>query len=431
MIIKKLSNKNFFYGWLIVLSLFFTSFLTIGSRQGFGVFVKTWEDEWQVTTAAISFAASMGWLVNGFSQPLLGRLADLYGARLVIIISLIIMSISTALISLINSVIGLLILYGFITAFFSGGVSPATVGVIVSKWFVKKRGTAMAIVMSGGSVGSLVIVPFLSFSLIEFGWRSSWMILGVFSLLVGVPLMLLFVKNKPEELSMLPDGEAEANKKTLSEKQITGPYFFSSWISSMKTKPMWNLSLSYFVCGITTGSISVHFIRWALSEDIGTGIAALSFGILSIINAIGVIFIGLLSDKFQRKNLLGIVYLVRGLAFASIIILPANYAIWSFAIIGGASWLATVPLTASLTSDIYGLRNMGTLFGISSMSHQIGGAGAVIFFGWSFTKWGTYDYAFLFGVITLVFAGFISLSLPEKSTSIRYIKETGVTNNAL
>ena len=430
MIKKQLSNKNFFYGWLIVLSLFFTSFLTIGSRQGFGIFVKTWEDEWQVTTAAISFAASMGWLVNGFSQPLLGRLADLYGARLVIIVSLIIMSIATALISLVNSVFGLLILYGFITAFFSGGVSPATVGVIVSKWFIKKRGTAMAIVMSGGSIGSLVIVPFLSFSLLEFGWKSSWMILGVFSLVIGVPLMLLFVKNKPEELNMLPDGVAKSNKKTLNEEQVVGPYFFSSWISSMKTKPMWDLSLSYFVCGITTGSISVHFIRWAVSEDITTGTAALAFGLLSIINALGVIFIGLLSDKFQRKNLLGIVYLVRGLAFASIVFLPGNYAIWSFAIIGGASWLATVPLTASLTSDIYGLKNMGTLFGISSMSHQIGGAGAVILFGWSFTKWGTYDYAFLFGVITLIFAGIISLSLPEKSKSIRYINNKRLIQDA-
>ena len=430
MIKKQISNKNFFYGWLIVLSLFFTSFLTIGSRQGFGIFVKTWEDEWQVTTAAISFAASMGWLVNGFSQPLLGRLADLYGARLVIIVSLIIMSIATALISLVNSVFGLLILYGFITAFFSGGVSPATVGVIVSKWFIKKRGTAMAIVMSGGSIGSLVIVPFLSFSLLEFGWKSSWMILGVFSLVIGVPLMLLFVKNKPEELNMLPDGVAKSNKKTLNEEQVVGPYFFSSWISSMKTKPMWDLSLSYFVCGITTGSISVHFIRWAVSEDITTGTAALAFGLLSIINALGVIFIGLLSDKFQRKNLLGIVYLVRGLAFASIVFLPGNYAIWSFAIIGGASWLATVPLTASLTSDIYGLKNMGTLFGISSMSHQIGGAGAVILFGWSFTKWGTYDYAFLFGVITLIFAGIISLSLPEKSKSIRYINNKRLIQDA-
>ncbi|MBA31459.1 MAG: hypothetical protein CL748_02900 [Chloroflexi bacterium] len=430
MIKKQISNKNFFYGWLIVLSLFFTSFLTIGSRQGFGIFVKTWEDEWQVTTAAISFAASMGWLVNGFSQPLLGRLADLYGARLVIIVSLIIMSIATALISLVNSVFGLLILYGFITAFFSGGVSPATVGVIVSKWFIKKRGTAMAVVMSGGSIGSLVIVPFLSFSLLEFGWRSSWMILGVFSLVIGVPLMLLFVKNKPEELNMLPDGVAKSNKKTLNEEQVVGPYFFSSWISSMKTKPMWDLSLSYFVCGITTGSISVHFIRWAVSEDITTGTAALAFGLLSIINALGVIFIGLLSDKFQRKNLLGIVYLVRGLAFASIVFLPGNYAIWSFAIIGGASWLATVPLTASLTSDIYGLKNMGTLFGISSMSHQIGGAGAVILFGWSFTKWGTYDYAFLFGVITLIFAGIISLSLPEKSKSIRYINNKRLIQDA-
>ena len=194
------------------------------------------------------------------------------------------------------------------------------------------------------------------------------MILGVFSLLIGVPLMLLFVKNKPEELSMLPDGEIKANKKTLSEKQITGPYFFSSWISSLKTKPMWDLSLSYFVCGITTGSISVHFIRWALSEDIGTGTAALAFGILSIINAIGVIFIGLLSDKFQRKLTRNSLFGKR-LTFASIIILPSNYAIWSFAIIGGAS-AATVPLTASLTSDIYGLK-IWVLLGISSMSHQL------------------------------------------------------------
>ena len=87
------------------------------------------------------------------------------------------------------------------------------------------------------------------------------------------------------------------------------------------------------------------------------------------------------------------------------------------------NWIDIKTYTKSSNSnyyrEIYGLKNMGTLFGISSMSHQIRGAGAVIFFGWSFTKWGTYDYAFLLGVITLLFAGFVSLSLPEKSKSIR------------
>ena len=124
---------------------------------------------------------------------------------------------------------------------------------------------------------------------------------------------------------------------------------------------MWQLSFGYFVCGITTATIAVHFVRWAVSEEVSAPDAAIAFGILMGINAIGVIFIGYLSDKMQRHYLLAGVYLVRGVAFTMPLLLPGAAAMWAFAVIGGASWLATVPLTTGLTADVYGVRNVGTL----------------------------------------------------------------------
>ena len=87
----------------------------------------------------------------------------------------------------------------------------------------------------------------------------------------------------------------------------------------------------------------------------------MAFGLMTGLNVVGVIVVGFMSDKFARKNLLGAVYAVRGLAYVLLLFLPGMIGIWGFAIIAGVSWVATAPLTSSLTADIYGLRNIGTL----------------------------------------------------------------------
>ena len=185
---------------------------------------------------------------------------------------------------------------------------------------------------------------------------------------------------------------------------------------------MWQLSIAYWVSGVTTAGIAVHFVRWASDQGISPGTAALAFGLLSGINAAGVLLIGTISDRMQRKTLLGLVYLVRAVAFLALIVLPGSAALWGFAVIGGASWLATVPLTASLTADVYGVRNLGTLFGFANMAHQLGGAAAVMLFGWAFTAWGSYDIPFAIGAATLVVAGIVSFSIREKKHSVRYVQ---------
>jgi sugar phosphate permease len=133
-----------------------------------------------------------------------------------------------------------------------------------------------------------------------------------------------------------------------------------------------------------------------------------------------VLVIGMVSDRMPRKTLLGLVYLVRSVAFVLLVVLPGPAALWGFAVVGGMSWLATVPLTTSLTADVYGLKHLGTLAGLATLSHQVGGALAVYAFGVCFDAFGTYDPAFLIGALLLGVAGVLSLSIRERAYSVRY-----------
>ncbi len=408
--------------------MFFAMFIVLGTRQGFGVFVETWEREWQVTTGAISIAAAIGWIANGLSQPLLGKIVDTFGGRIVVIGSLIVMGVTYLLLSTINNVIMLAVLFGFVISFFAGGVSPGTSGAIITRWFQKKRGIAMSVVAAGGSVGGLVMIPFLSQLMFATNWRVAWIVSGVMVLLLGVPVTWLIIKNRPSDVGLLPDGERREKDAAASARQRAradlnmrgGPLSVERWIDSYRSWPMWQLSFGYFVCGITTASISVHFVRWAISEGVTAQNAAIAFGILMGINAGGVILIGLLSDYMQRHYLLSAVYLIRGLAFTMPLLLPGTPAMWAFAFIGGASWLATVPLTTGLTADVYGVRNVGTLGGLINFAHQMGGGAAVLLFGLAFDRWGAYDIPFAVSAIFLLAAGIVIFTIKERKYSVRY-----------
>ena len=191
----------------------------------------------------------------------------------------------------------------------------------------------------------------------------------------------------------------------------------------MRTWPRWQIAGAYIVCGITTQSIAVHFIYWAGSEGISPSTDKWDFGLLSGINAIVVLMAGPISDRMQRKNLLSFVYFVRGIAFITLVIFPGSIGLWTFAIIGGASWLATVPLTTALTADVYGIKTMGTLGSIILMAHQLGGAAAVLIYGMAFDRWQSYDTVYLGSALLLFVAAFVAWSIHEKAVSVRYVQK--------
>ena len=261
MLLKNFSNV--YYGWLIVVALFLAMAIGIGTRQGFGIFVDIWETEWGVSVSSISIAASIGWLVNGLAAPIVGQLSDKYGPKIILIFSAITISISSILIATSFNIITLSIYYGFLLSFATATGGP--VGILLSKWFVKRRGVAMGAVMAGGSIGSLFFIPLLTFISLSFSWQLAWITIGTLGFIVVVPLFILVLKNDPSELKNISlDTNHELDSSNIEE----GPLWVNEWSKAYNSKPMWQLSIGYFVCGITTASISVHFIKWAISENI-------------------------------------------------------------------------------------------------------------------------------------------------------------------
>ncbi len=417
-------QSGLFYGWYVVGALFFATFLVVGTRQGFGVFVETWEEEWGVSVGRISVAASVGWLLNGLVQPFLGRLVDRVGGRPVVLVSMTVMGAAFIAMAFVTNVWMLTVLYGVVISSAAGGISPSMTGVFVVRWFQRSRGTAMSVLVSGGSVGGLVLVPFLTYLFLATNWQTAWVTAGVISLALGVPLLWGIVRSDPSDVGLHPDGDSDDEVASVLASGGSviprGPLNCARWQDSFRSAPIWQLSVAYWVCGVTTASIAVHFVRWAGSEGISPGTAALAFGLLSGINAASVMFVGSISDRMQRKTLLSAVYVVRGVGFLSLILFPGPVALWAFAIIGGGSWLATVPLTSSLTADVYGVRHVGTLGGLILMTHQFGGAAAVVLFGMAFDRWASYDAAYWVSVVLLLLAGLLAFSIREKTLSARY-----------
>ncbi len=415
-----LSRPGIYYGWFIVATAFFVTMLSVGSRVGFGVFVLPMSDEFSWNRSTISLAASIGFLVNGLSQPILGRIYDRVGARRVVLVSLTVLGVATMLLALTSHIIVLVLIFGVVLSLAMSGGSLNILAVVLTKWFRRRRGTVVAICAAGASVGGLLLVPFTSYLIEVVGWRAAWAVLGLLVLALAVPLAFFFLREDPAEMGLLPDGDAEPPAGPRgSRPAVRGPLEAEYWYDPFRSRPMWQISGAYFVCGFTTAIISAHFVAHAIEEGFAPSTAATAFGLMSGLNAVGVLAAGALGDRFGRKNFLSAVYALRGCGYMALLLVPGPFGLWVFVVLAGFSWLATVPLTTSLTADVYGLKNLGLLTGISYAVHNVGGALGIQLGGIMRDLTGAYDVPFAVAAVLLAAASLTAFSIQEKRYSTR------------
>jgi MFS family permease len=172
---------------------------------------------------------------------------------------------------------------------------------------------------------------------------------------------------------------------------------------------------------MTVSLFSVHLIPFATDRGFSPEAAAKAFGLMATISIAGSLLSGALSDRVGRKNVLGLAYLTRAAAFALLLWWRHELALYVFAVLGGVSWLATPPSVIALTGEIYGMRALGTLGGISLLAHQIGGGVSVWLAGVMHDLTGSYDLSFTLAAVALIAASLISFSIAERRYSVRYI----------
>ena len=234
-----------------------------------------------------------------------------------------------------------------------------------------------------------------------------------------------------------PDPDQSTEDGATQQSYAPGHYEVIHWRECLKTPPIWQVSAAYVVCGITTGLLSIHFIPYAeqvlpdtvhflwMTFDDKKVFAALAFGVMTGLNAVGVIIAGFMGDRMRRKNVLALVYATRGVAFMCLVFLPlfgyGMLGLIAFAILAGMSWLASVPLTSTLTADVYGFRALGAISGWVLFAHQIGSFVSIQLAGYAY-EWfnNSYFWPFLIAGLLLIPATVAAYSIRESQYSGRY-----------
>lgn len=372
-------------------------FAALGIRMSFGAYVTSWEEAFGATRSQISLVSSVSFVVYGLSMPLMGRILDRFGARMIFIFSAALTGAGLVATSFAQSVWQLVVLYGIVTSVGFCGASTLTASVAVMKWFPTRSAFAVGVSSCGIAAGGMFLAP-LSVRLIHSaGWRPTMFWLGMGCLVIITALLWLFFKDAPETLTHGGTGDG-AGTDTPSR---TGMWPILLGIS---------LGIPYFVCGFTDlGLFSTHFVPLSEGRGIPPEIIALALAVDSAANLCGNLLGGYLADRMSITLLLAGMYIWR--AFGIMLLMGAGdpAALILFTVINGSVEASTIAPTAALCSKIYGKGKLGTVFGWVSTAHQFGGASGAFLIGLLYGKSGNYTQGLALSVGLLIIAALLTL----------------------
>ena len=197
------TKKPIYYGWYVCAATMFIGFVATGARNSFGVFVVPMSEEFEWNRFTISAAAAVGVLVNGVSQPFMGRIFDRTGGRKLILISLAVIAVGTALLALTFHILFLAFVFGIVVSMAQSGPATSNTAALMSRWFKRLRGTAISINSAALSLGGLIMVPFSMYLLQVTNWRVAWIGLGII-VLSALPLVYFFLHERPADRGTTP-----------------------------------------------------------------------------------------------------------------------------------------------------------------------------------------------------------------------------------
>ena len=392
--------------------------LSFAVRASFGVFQIPIATEFDWPRAEFSLAIAIQNLAWGIGQPLFGAFAERFGDRRALVIGALFYALGLVLSAGATLPIQhqlLEILVGFGIAGTGFGVILAIVGRATSD---ENRSISLGIVTAAGSAGQIVGAPIAEALLGVLSWQM------VFVIFAGVILLTVLILPLLKAPPMASKAEIEESMGQILKKAFRDPSFTLIFIG-------------FFSCGYQLAFITAHFpalvtemcgpiVPGSMLHNIGitstSTLGAVAISLIGIANVAGTILAGWLGNRFPKKYLLALIYLGRTIAAAIFIILPITpVTVVAFSIVMGSLWLATVPLTSGLIAYLYGLRYMGTLYGIVFFSHQLGGFLGVLLGGWMYDLYGDYSAVWWIGVAVGALSSVVHLPINEKPLKDRAI----------
>jgi MFS family permease len=406
---QAMSNQNEMSpraAWMLILAASAILMITMGARLTTGLFMSPINTKTGLGIASISFAMAIGQFVWGAAQPVFGAVADKWGSAKVIILGALLLAGGTALTPFVDSQWGLIMCMGILSAAGAGaGSFSILIGATAQRLPAARRPFAAGFINAGGSFGQFVFAPLMQAIISSAGWVMAMLTMAVTTLLT-IPLAWPLRKG-----AGLKKADPAAPPKPAEAPGIG----LGAQIKIALRDPSYLfLHAGFFTCGFHIAFLVTHLPNEVALCGLSPNVSAAALALIGLFNIAGSLTAGALSTRYRMKSLLALMYGSRALIIVIYLLAPKTpLTFYVFAGALGFTWLATVPPTAGLVGKLFGMRYLSTLFGLTLLSHQVGGFLGAWLGGLSFVTYGDYTWMWYADIVLAIGAALINLPIRE------------------
>ncbi len=409
------SNRSiggWYFGWNIVAAATIVTLMTVGLRMGIGPFFLPIARDLGFSRSLLAAIVAIGMLCYGIGMPLAGHLVSTRGTRFVLLLGAAMVVAGIVWTTLARDPISFLLAFGILMSLGLSFTSPVALTPVLSRWFTRQRGMALFFLSTGSMAGIAILTPVFALAIGAIGWRNTLLgFAAVFALLLFPVARFVIRDNAPAHADLLPAAAARPRGPATAAAGL-------SWREAVRTGPFWKVALGLFACGYSMNLLGTHGVPMLMDHGFDPMTSSLGIGLIGLVAIFGTLVLGRLSDVLPRKNILAVIYLIRGLGFFALLLVGTHVELYAAAAIGGFVWAGSVALASAILADVYGVRIVGILYGWTFLVHQVGGMISSWLGGWAYEAYGTHWIAFGSAGLLLLAAAAISLRLPAKGFTL-------------
>jgi MFS family permease len=396
--------------WVFTLSAALLLMITMGARQSMGMFISPLNTATGLGVASISLALAIGQLVWGAIQPVAGAFADRFGHGRVLAVGAALLALGYVVTPFMTSSIGLSMSIGVLMAAGSGlGSFSVLIGAAAHHLPAEKRGMASGVINAGASFGQMMFAPIVQKLIALFGWINAMWIMAVVSLLT-LPFARI-LRRQPDAQRSTP---AQAKAGMAAPATIAPMGLRAALSQALKNPSFLLLNAGFFTCGFHVAFLVTHLPGEVDLCGFSPSVASWSLAIIGLANILGSLAVGWGIGHYRSKMIMFWMYASRAVLIVAYLAAPKTELNFYFFAAGlGITWLATVPLTASLVGKLFGTTYLSTLFGVTLFSHQIGGFFGAWLGGVAVSELGNYQVMWIADIVLAIAAAVANLPIKE------------------
>ena len=407
-----------FYGWVIVAVFLVIQAVLMGIASSFTVFFKSIEAEFELTRTVTSAISSVSMILIPISGFFGGWALDKYGPKVVLLCMGLLTGLSLVLTSRTVAAWQVFLTYSVLLAIGMGPVYVVATST-VSRWFNKKRGLAVGIAGSGEGLGTITMAPLSNFLISKFNWKTAYLIIGLITWAVVIPLSR-FLKKEPGEIGALPDGvkvekDDIASMKQVAQTQESG----MTLVETLKTRGFWAVAGIWFFFSFCMSLLFTHIVPHVTDIGMTATEGAIIISIMGAARVAGMIGLGIVADRMGRKKVAIVSTLVMAGAMLWLVWMQELWIFYLFAVLYGLGNGGLFSGVTSLLGDTFGLERLGSILGLLEVGWGIGAGIGPLIGGFIYDTSSSYSLAFILGAGSMAAITFLVVML-QPASSRRY-----------